>query len=68
MSVRFILTAILLIVILIGLIGTSCANNRLKKDPNYQKKLAERQAEERRRKAAEREMADSMNVTDDYYY
>lgn len=66
MAIKLILTAILIIVILIGLIGTKLANNRLKSDPHYQKKLAERQGEERRRKNDERMMADSMNVTDDY--
>lgn len=64
MTIRLVITIIFAVIILIGYIGMKCTNNRLKKDPNYQKKLAERQAEERRRKAAERELADSMNVSD----
>lgn len=64
MTIRLVFTIIFAVIILIGYIGTKCTNKRLKKDPNYQKKLAERQAEERRRKAAERELADSMNVSD----
>ena len=68
MVVKIILTAFLVIIIIIGYIGMQCANNRLKKDPHYQKKLAERQTEERRRKTAEKELAESMEESGYDYY
>lgn len=66
-TVEIVITIVIVALIIIGRIGSKITHSKNLKDPNYQKKLQERQAEYRRKMEEERELDDYINSSSQEY-